>query len=236
MVRIAAWCEPGDEPLIRSALGELESAMRAVAPEGTVLEDASADVLLLWDRKADEALALERVDRLRSRGNRLPILVVARLWSHLSAARVLDCGADDCLVGPTWEVELRARIRALLRRSSGLWLATGDERLHLDRDNLVANIHGCQVTLTRTQFAILEYLVRHRGHWRSPDIIIREVLGTCHQRGNSVIRFHVHGLRQALGQSRCCVRWQRGKGYMFDLAPANEKGDDDGTAPAMSSR
>ena len=73
------------------------------------------------------------------------------------------------------------------------------------------------MALTQTQYAILEYLVRHRDRWRSPELIIREVLGTCHQKGSSLVRFHVHNLRNALRDCGYCIHWQRGKGYMFSM-------------------
>lgn len=229
MVRILAWCEPDDERRTRLALGELAGGIRSVSSTATLVETTAADLLLIWDQNVNETVTLERVQRLRSRGARLPILVIARQWNHLGAVRLLDCGADDCLIGETWDIELRARVCALVRRALGIWLATDDGSLRLNREALAASICGCHIALTPTQFAILDYLVCHRDRWISSDTIIQDVLGTCHQRGNSVVRFHVHGIRRALGEAHSCIRWERGKGYMF--VHTNACGRSESSAP-----
>ena len=95
--------------------------------------------------------------------------------------------------------------------------------LNLDREGLCVEVGEQRVQLTRTQFAILEYLVVHRDCWRHSDAIIRDVLGTCHQKNTSLMRFHIHKLRAALGEYGAFIHWQRGKGYMFSttLPPAH---------------
>ena len=95
--------------------------------------------------------------------------------------------------------------------------------LILDREGLCAEVGEQRVQLTRTQFAILDYLVVHRDCWRHSDAIIRDVLGTCHQKNTSLMRFHIHKLRAALGEYGAFIHWQRGKGYMFStmLPPAH---------------
>jgi DNA-binding response OmpR family regulator len=176
---------------------------------------------VVCDTSANAVASAERIRLLRECGGRVPILVLGQAWASDCAANVLDAGADDCLVGAFSPTELRARICALLRRSSGLWVLPA-EAMRLNRDCLTVHLDRRDIALTRTQFAILEYLVRYRELWCAPERIIRDVLGTSHQKGTSLVRFHVHNLRNALGESGVRIRWERGKGYMFTLAPTIE--------------
>ncbi len=101
------------------------------------------------------------------------------------------------------------------------WNSDNDSpELVLDRDALCARIGGEQVPLTPTQFSILEYLVQNRDSWRPPFAIIRDVLGTYHQKNTSLVRFHIHKLRAALGEYGALIRWQQGRGYMFTTSAA----------------
>lgn len=215
-MRIVISCEPSEVQDIMAALGELASGTCTTNSEDR-LDVRAADILVLSVQSTHDSPTLEKIHRIRGRGQHFPILVIGSLWRHECAVRALDAGADDCLIGDDWRLEIRARVCALVRRSSGLWIPAGDARLHLNRECLAVHIQGREVPLTPTQYAILEYLVRHRDRWRSPELIIREVLGTCHQKGSSLVRFHVHNLRSALGDFGYCIHWQRGKGYMFNL-------------------
>jgi len=181
------------------------------------------EVLVVWDSTTTDVEALRHVHAWRRTARKAPMLVVASGWRRDSIARVLNAGAEDCVVGDYTRPELRARVCALARRSSPPSALVGDARVRLDRECLTAKVQGREVQLTPTQFSILEYLVRHRDRWRSPEAIIREVLGTYHQQGSSLVRFHVHKLRSALGESKACVLGQRGKGYMFRFPSSDER-------------
>jgi hypothetical protein len=69
----------------------------------------------------------------------------------------------------------------------------------LDPNELVLRIEGKAVTLTRTQFSILSYLISNEGRWVTTGELIREVLGTHHQPDTSLVRVHVHAIRRRLG-------------------------------------
>jgi DNA-binding response OmpR family regulator len=210
------------ECLPRQELGTFASVTDVESVDEIPSVSAAADALVVWNQAADEAPTVERIRRLRSSEWRVPILVIAEAWKSDGVVRVLDAGADDCLVGDCWRLELRARLRALTRRSSTSFAIQNVGQPHLDRESLYVRIQGRGVPLTATQFSILEYLVRHKGRWRPPETIMRDVLGTYHQKGTSLMRFHVHKLRNALGEARSCILWQRGKGYMFTLQPLSD--------------
>jgi DNA-binding winged helix-turn-helix (wHTH) protein len=87
----------------------------------------------------------------------------------------------------------------------------------LDPNDFVLRIDGKSVTLTRTQFSILAYLIQNDGRWVTTGELIREVLGTHHQPDTSLVRVHVHAIRRRLGN---CATWlesdrRRARGYRW---------------------
>lgn len=184
------------------------------------LELSGTRLLCVCDSLADASLALRLIAQTRSSGQTLPILAVGRSWSERTVVGVLEAGADDCCAEMSNVAEVRARAKALIRRASGVWLI-GEQRVtYLDHERLAVGIDGRDVRLTRSQFAIFEYLIRHQGRWRTAEAICSEALMTSRQKGSSLVRFHVHHLRRALGEAGGLIRWERGLGYMFVIEPA----------------
>ena len=102
--------------------------------------------------------------RLRERGNRTPILMLTARHEVSDRVAGLDAGADDYMPKPFDLEELLARLRALLRRVADPdedVLAAGPLRLDVRRRALTSN--GAAVDLTRTEFSILELLMRNDG-------------------------------------------------------------------------
>jgi hypothetical protein len=99
---------------------------------------------------------------------------------------VLDVGLSDALDEPA-----HSESRPVHRGNAFLVV--------LDPNELVLRIEGKAVTLTRTQFSILSYLIQNEGRWVTTGELIREVLGTHHQPDTSLVRVHVHAIRRRLG-------------------------------------
>src|SRR5213079_2195323 len=108
---------------------------------------------------------LEVCRRLRSDGDRTPILMLTARHEVNDRVAGLDAGADDYLVKPFALDELLARVRALLRRTS----ITGEEEgiragdLYLDPLRRVARRGAMVLDLTKTEFDLLELLMCNRG-------------------------------------------------------------------------
>ena len=69
------------------------------------------------------------------------------------------------------------------------------------------------VVLTPSQFSLLQYLIDRDEQWCKPEAIdAREVLGSRHYKGTSLVRFHIYQLRRALGSAGSHIRWERGSG------------------------
>jgi len=153
------------EALVRAL--ELESYVVDAVNDGAQALAAVAEEqpdLLLLDVMMPVIDGLAVCRRLRADGLTLPILILTARTETSDRVVGLDAGADDYLPKPYNLEELLARMRALLRRTIGALgesLAVGD--LELDLAGRRATRGGRQIDLTKTEFDLLELLVRNRG-------------------------------------------------------------------------
>jgi len=118
--------------------------------------------------------------RLRQDGNDIPVLVLTARQQVADRVSGLDAGADDYLAKPFALEELLARVRALLRRRPvgevpGEVLRVGD--LEMDLDSHRATRSGVPIDLTRTEWTLLEELVRNSGIVLSRDLLSDRIWG-----------------------------------------------------------
>jgi two-component system response regulator MprA len=157
-----------DEPQLRRALEralKLEGYEVELAPDGeqalrsvraTPLDAIVLDVLM---PKRD---GLSVCRELRSRGDQVPILMLTARDAVQDRVDGLDAGADDYVVKPFALEELLARLRALLRRTNGgATEVLGYADLTLDPATREVRRGERGVELTKTEFALLEHLLRH---------------------------------------------------------------------------
>jgi DNA-binding response OmpR family regulator len=129
----------------------------------------------------------------------------------------LDTGADDYLVKPFHFGELTARVRALFRRdtrSRDLILACGN--LKLDPAGHVVWLNNRRLDLTRKEFGILEYLMRHTGEVVSQEILLEHVWDEHVDLFTNTVRVHMNALRRKLGDNPdapCFIETVIGVGY-----------------------
>ena len=183
----------------------------------TLAELADAELLCVSDGSPEPVAAIRFIRAVRDAGYTVPILALGHAWSSQSVILILDSGADSCETGRLTSEQVAAYARALVRRASGVWLVANRGETLLDQERLTLGLNGREFQLTRTQFAIVAYLVRHRNRWRTNESIVDEALSAIHYKGSSVVRFHVYHLRRTLGDHAWCIRWERGKGYLFSL-------------------
>jgi DNA-binding response OmpR family regulator len=130
--------------------------------------------------------------------------------------RCLDRGADDLMVKPFSLHELRARCRALLRRTreARLQLRAGD--LEVDRLDHTAHRAGSPISLTNKEFALLEHLLLNRGQCVSRVELLDAVWNLDPAQTTNIVDVYVNYLRRKLkdpppGQ---LIRTVRGQGYV----------------------
>lgn len=166
--------------LLKKALQEEGYAVTTAADGKTALEMAQASQfeLILLDIMLPGMDGFQVAQRLRGEGNRVPILMLTARDATPDIVQGLDLGADDYLTKPFSFEVLLARIRALLRRgpaSQSAKLRVGD--LALDPGSHDVTKGGHAITLTRTEFNLLEYLMRHEGQVIPRDTLIVAVWG-----------------------------------------------------------
>jgi two-component system response regulator MprA len=219
-----------DDPELRAALTralELDGYdVRAVGNGKSALDEVSTqppDVMVL-DVMMPVVGGLEVCRRLRAAGDRTPILVLTARDEIGDRVAGLDAGADDYLVKPFALEELRARLRALLRRTKA---EESDEQV-LQYADLVVDLAGHDVRrgdrrldLTRTEYALLELLLRNAGTVLSRDVIMDRVWGYELEPASNSLEVFVGYLRrktEAGGEPRL-IQTVRGVGYVLRSEP-----------------
>ncbi|HEY5727630.1 MAG TPA: response regulator transcription factor [Acidimicrobiia bacterium] len=181
-----------------------------------VLDEQPAAIVL--DVMMPHIDGLEVCRRLRARGDTTPILVLTARDTVGDRVAGLDAGADDYLVKPFALDELLARIRALLRRSSG---STTDVYRVADLEANVATREvtrsGEPVTLTKTEFDLLVLLMENAGRVLNRAVIYERIWGFDFETSSNSLDVYVGYLRRKTepeGSPRL-IHTVRGVGYVI---------------------
>ena len=158
----------------------------------------------------------EVAKRLRASGNATPILFLTARDTEDDLVHGLDEGGDDYLTKPFSFREFTARLRALTRRfpqSAPTVLRMAD--LTLDRATHEVARAGRQIELTRTEYLLLEYFMRHPGQVLTRDVLIDAVWGLSEPIEGNTLDTFIKLLRQKVDQgfSRKLLHTVRGFGY-----------------------
>lgn len=151
----------------------------------------------------------------RSRGNRVPVVILTARGSWQEKVEGFTAGADDYIGKPFQIEELLARISAVLKRSSGA--ATGQLQaagITLDEDTQTVILdEGRRCDLTGTEFRLLRYFMLHPGQILSKSRLTEHVYEYDADKDSNVIEVYVNRLRQKIGPELIATR--RGQGYVF---------------------
>ncbi len=160
------------------------------------------------------------VAALRERST-VPVVVLSARSDAADKVRALDRGADDYVTKPFGVDELLARLRAAVRRAA--IPAAADTRV--ETDGLVVDLaartverDGTPVALTRTEWAILDALVRNRGRLVTRRELLAAVWGPAERRETSYLRVYVAQLRRKLERDPAHpahLLTELGMGYRF---------------------
>jgi two-component system KDP operon response regulator KdpE len=158
----------------------------------------------------------------------VPILVLSGRTEPWDKVEALDAGADDFVTKPFSTDELAARVRSLLRRSepdhtAGPVIPVGNHLVDLAARTIKRAPEAPPeapetVRLTRTEWAVLETLLRHPGRLVSSKQLLANVWGTEHEPESSYLRFYLARLRQKLEPEPAKPRQlltEPGMGYRF---------------------
>ena len=181
--------------------------------------------LLILDVMMPNMDGLEVCRTLRSEGWDRPILVLTARDGVSDRVAGLDAGADDYLPKPFALEELLARVRSLVRRASAESIAAEDpvesklsfEDLELDADTREVSRGGRAISLTRTEFALLQLLMKNPRKVLSRSKILEEVWGYDFPTSGNALEVYIGYLRKKTeGESDSrLIHTVRGVGYVL---------------------
>jgi two-component system, OmpR family, response regulator QseB len=154
------------------------------------------------------------LQRMRTAGVRVPVLILTARDAVGDRVRGLDGGADDYVVKPVDLVELAARLRALVRRSSGEaspTLVVGD--VELDPAAHRVRYRGRPVELKPREFALLQALMLAAGRVLTREQLEERLYRWGEEVESNAVEVHVHRLRRKLDP--VLIRTVRGVGYLL---------------------
>jgi two-component system response regulator MprA len=213
-----------DEPAVREALERAlrlagyEVELAADGEEALVrlgLEPGAADLVVL-DVLMPKLDGLEVCRRLRRIGNGVPILMLTARDDVDDRVAGLDAGADDYVVKPFALEELFARVRALLRRSgNGTDEVLRFADLELDPRRYDVRRAGAAIELTRTEFSLLELLMRNPRQVLTRSLIFERVWGYDFGPSSNSLEVYIGYLRRKTeaGDHPRLIQTVRGIGY-----------------------
>ena len=177
--------------------------------------------LLILDVMMPELDGLEACMRIREFSN-VPIIMLTAKSEDADKLMGFECGADDYLTKPFNILELKARVRALLRRAAGVQrvqgavLTVGD--ISLNTEERVAIRNGETVDLTAKEYDLIELLMRNPRRVYSRENLMNVVWGYTYAGDYRTVDVHIRRLREKLEQNpaepdHIMTKW--GVGYYF---------------------
>ncbi|MBB4814040.1 MULTISPECIES: response regulator [Pseudomonas] len=207
------------------ALGE--GIHQALAREGyTVdwLKDGSSALHALLSETFDVVVldlglprmgGLEVLRRLRDSGATVPVLILTARDATEDRIAGLDAGADDYLIKPFDLAELKARLRALLRRSAGRARVLIEHAgICLDPSTQQVSYHHQPVSLTPKEYQLLHELLSPPGRVMTRDQLIQLLYGWNEEAESNTLEVHIHHLRKKFSSE--LIRTVRGVGYLVE--------------------
>ena len=189
-------------------LGALGLALRRqdAAAVDHVADGSQADAALMTNTEFDLLIldlglprmhGLEVLKKLRSRGSKLPVLILTAADSVEERVKGLDYGADDYMAKPFSLQELEARVRALVRRGMG----------------------GRMVELSARELGLLEVLLQRAGRLVSKDQLVERLCEWGEEVSNNAIEVYIHRLRKKIEKGPIRIATVRGLGYCLEKIP-----------------
>ena len=175
--------------------------------------------LIILDLMLPELSGIEVCRRIRQK-NGVPIIILTAKDDVSDKVMGLDMGADDYMTKPFAIEELLARIRVALKRHVPAEKETEQDArtltagpLRLNRDSREVSFDGREITLTKKEFDLLEYLMSHVNVAISRDQLLNEVWGYSYAGDTNVVDVYVRYIRQKTADN--VITTIRGVGYMI---------------------
>lgn len=194
------------------AVDHCKDGERALGLAQSVAYDAAiVDIML---PKLD---GLSVIQLIRSRGVRVPVLILSARASVDDRVRGLQAGGDDYLTKPFAFSELLARVQALIRRATQAAEPTRLTAGNLTLDLLTREVQrdGAQIELQPREFALLEYLMRHPNRVVTKTMILEHIFDYSFDPQTNVVDVLVHRVRGKVDPEKTMIHTIRGVGYVL---------------------
>jgi DNA-binding response OmpR family regulator len=183
---------------------------------------------IILDLQLGDRHGFEILQELRGKGRRTPVLLYSGRSDTESIVRGLDAGADDYVVKPVSNEELRARVRTLIRRGAansrvGEQVSVGN--LTLNRLNRRIMCGSVEVDLTSMELKLLEHLMLHSGQTVTRSELHDKVWDMHFDPSSNVIDAHVARLRKKLEKAGASAAIATRRGIGFVLSPVTPSGE-----------
>ena len=177
--------------------------------------------LIILDVMMPEVDGLEACMRIREFSN-VPIIMLTAKSEDADKLMGFECGADDYLTKPFNILELKARVRALLRRAAGAQRTAGKilsaGGINLNTEERSASLDGKPVELTAKEYDLIELLMRNPRRIYSRENLMNVVWGYSYAGDYRTVDVHIRRLREKLERNPAepeyiLTKW--GVGYYF---------------------
>lgn len=175
--------------------------------------------LIVLDLNLPKKDGLEVLREIREKDADIKILILSARNKVDDRILGLDEGANDYLIKPFDFGELEARIRNLLRREfSQMPTVLSLADLHLDTGSRRVTYQGEEVSLTRKEYGILEYLMLHKNQVVSAEEVTEHVWNNEFDPFSSTLRYHIHSLKKKLNavSGLDLIKTIHGQGYRME--------------------
>lgn len=183
--------------------------------------------LIILDLMLPRIDGLEIMRQLRSEpGEAVPVIMLTARSQETDRIYGLELGADDYVTKPFSPAELVARVKAVLRRTTGPERATPKEQKQLNFEGLtidpitrLVTVSGSELELTVTEFNLLWFMARHPRQVFARDQLLENVWGFSEYVDPSTVTVHIRRLREKIEEDPSTPRWLLtvwGVGYKFE--------------------
>jgi two-component system OmpR family response regulator len=219
-----------DDPETAAAVRHEAEALGCEADHRDTLDDGIEAAttgrynVIVLDRMLPGGDGVDAIARIRSGGSTALILILSALGRAANRVEGLEKGADDYLPKPFEPEELRARLRALLRRGTiqvldNDLLAFGDVEIRLKARTV--HVKRAHVPTSPKEFELITYFARNAGQVVTRMQLLENVWNLHFDPGTNVVDVHVGRLRRKLEEAgSAAIQTARGEGYIFSPLPA----------------
>ena len=219
------WCVDDDSTIREIEVYTLEQTgfeARGFGDGISMLEALKSEKpeLIILDIMMPEMDGLEVLTKLRSKDEykNIPVIMATAKGTEMDKIGGLNSGADDYLVKPFGVMEMVARVKAVLRRTTKT--ATSADitvgKINLKEKEHMVFVEGKKTELTHKEFEMLKLLMQNPGMVFSRDKLMSEVWGTDYIGETRTVDMHIKTLRQKLGNAGGQIKTVIGVGYRVE--------------------